>query len=83
MTIVHIVLFKFIPGVTEQHKSAFVTELKKLKELPCVKDNRLLVGGPSITTPIQRSNGYEFALVSYHDNRAALEQYQSCKEHVQ
>ncbi|KAJ5091101.1 stress responsive a b barrel domain protein [Penicillium alfredii] len=81
MTIVHTVLLKFRPEVTEEHKSAFITELKALKSLECVKDNRLLVGGPSITDPIQRSKGFEFALVSYHMNRQALDEYQSCKEH--
>ncbi|THY22132.1 hypothetical protein D6D02_01089 [Aureobasidium pullulans] len=35
MTIVHIVLFKFRPEVTDEHKQKFVTELKKLKSLPC------------------------------------------------
>ncbi|KAF2135837.1 uncharacterized protein K452DRAFT_313689 [Aplosporella prunicola CBS 121167] len=81
MTLIHIVLFKFKPEVTEEHKATFVRELKKLKHLPCVKDNRLIVGGPSVTDPIERSKGFEFSLVSYHNDRAALEEYQASKEH--
>ncbi|GKZ25452.1 hypothetical protein AbraIFM66951_003317 [Aspergillus brasiliensis] len=81
MTLVHIVLFKFRPEVTEEHKKRFVTELKKLKSLPCVKSGRLLVGGPSVTDPIERSKGFQIALVSYHENQAALAEYQASKEH--
>ncbi|GME62109.1 uncharacterized protein K452DRAFT_313689 [Neofusicoccum parvum] len=81
MTVVHIVLFKFRQDVSEEHKATFVRELKKLKELSCVKDNRLVVGGPSVTDPIERSKGFQFALVSYHQDRAALEEYQASKEH--
>ncbi|KAB2573719.1 Altered inheritance of mitochondria protein 9 [Lasiodiplodia theobromae] len=76
-----IILFKFKPEVTAEHKATFVRELKKLKNLPCVKDGRLIVGGPSVTDPIERSKGFEFALVSYHHDRAALEEYQASKEH--
>lgn len=57
-------------------------ELKKLKNLSCVKDNRLIIGGPSVTDPIERSKGFEFALLSFHENRAALEEYQASKEHT-
>ncbi len=67
--------------MTKEHKETFVRELKKLKNLPCVKDNRLIVGGPSITNPIERSKNFEFALVSYHQDQAALDEYQSSKEH--
>ncbi|PYH67981.1 uncharacterized protein BO88DRAFT_444716 [Aspergillus vadensis CBS 113365] len=81
MTLVHIVLFRFRPEVTEEHKQRFVTELKKLKNLPCVKFGRLLVGGPSVTDPIDRSKGFQIALVSYHENLAALAEYQASKEH--
>ncbi|RDH36041.1 fungal-specific transcription factor domain-domain-containing protein [Aspergillus welwitschiae] len=81
MTLVHIVLFKFRPEVTDEHKRRFVTELKKLKNLPCVKSGRLLVGGPSVTDPIDRSKGFQIALVSYHENLAALAEYQASKEH--
>ncbi|KAI0387220.1 hypothetical protein F5Y04DRAFT_239683 [Hypomontagnella monticulosa] len=82
MTIVHMVFFRFKPEVTKEHKDTFVRELKKLKNLPCVKDNRLIVGGPSITDPIERSKNFEFALVSYHQDRAALDAYQASKEHT-
>lgn len=75
------VFFKFRPEVTKEHKDTFVEELKKLKYLPCVKDNRLIVGGPSVTDPIERSKGFEFALLSYHHDRAALDEYQASKEH--
>lgn len=74
-------MFKFKPEVTQEHKDTFVRELKKLKNLPCVKDGRLLVGGPSVTDPIERSKGFEYALVSFHENLAALEEYQASKEH--
>lgn len=57
-------------------------ELKKLKNLPCVLNNRLIVGGPSVTDPIERSKGFEFALLSYHRDRAALDEYQASKEHA-
>ncbi|KAJ5092422.1 stress responsive a b barrel domain protein [Penicillium alfredii] len=82
MTFVHMVLLKFRPEVTQEHKTAFVKELKTLKNLACVKNNRLLFGGPSVTNPIERSKGFEFALVSYHETRAALDEYQYCKEHA-
>jgi hypothetical protein len=75
------VLFKFRPGVSAAHKSRFVSELKTLKTLPCVQDGQLIVGGPSITDPIERSKGFEFALLSYHRDREALEEYQASKEH--
>ncbi|KAF5533648.1 stress responsive A B Barrel domain-containing protein [Fusarium mexicanum] len=44
MTVVHIVLFKFRSDVDESHRETFVKELKTLKTLPCVKDERLVVG---------------------------------------
>ena len=75
------VFFRFRADVTQAHKDTFVRELKKLKDLPCVKDNRLIVGGPSITDPIERSKGFEYALLSFHENRAALDEYQASKEH--
>ncbi|OJJ83702.1 Dabb family protein, partial [Aspergillus glaucus CBS 516.65] len=75
------VLFKFRPDVTHEHKQTFVAELKKLKSLPCVKDGRLIVGGPSVTDPIERSKGFEIALVSYHEGREALAEYQTSDEH--
>jgi hypothetical protein len=76
-----IVLFKFKPTVSLAHKDAFVTQLKALKKLSCVLDNRLIIGGPSITEPIERSKGYEFALLSFHQDRKALEEYQASSEH--
>lgn len=75
------VLFKFLPSVSAEHKNTFVTQLKTLKSLPCVLNERLLVGGPSITDPIERSKGYEFSLVSFHRDREALEEYQTSDEH--
>jgi hypothetical protein len=69
--------------VTDEHKQKFVTELKKLKSLPCVKEQRLVVGGASITDPIERSKGFEFALLSFHEDRAALAEYQKSDEHHQ
>ncbi|KAL4959368.1 Dabb family protein [Aspergillus stella-maris] len=81
MTIVHMVMFKFRPEVTAEHKETFVRELKKLKELDYVKGQRLVVGGPSVTDPIERSKGFEFALLSFHNTLADLEKYQASKEH--
>ncbi|KAL4884232.1 hypothetical protein BJY04DRAFT_183179, partial [Aspergillus karnatakaensis] len=81
MTLVHIVLFKFRSGISEEQKKAFVTELKTLKNLPSVKDRRLIVGSPSVTDPIERSQGFQIALVSYHENLAALAEYQASEEH--
>ncbi|CAO2649628.1 Nn.00g070130.m01.CDS01 [Neocucurbitaria sp. VM-36] len=81
MTVVHIVLFKFQSNVSAAHKSTFMRELKALKHLPCVLNNHLLVGGPSITDPIERSKGYEFALVSWHRDRQGLAAYQESAEH--
>ena len=52
-----------------------------LKNLPSVKDGRLIVGGPSLTDPVKWSKGFEFALISYHENLAAMDQYQASKEH--
>ncbi|GAD98076.1 conserved hypothetical protein [Paecilomyces variotii No. 5] len=81
MTLIHIVLFKFRPDVSDDHKKTFIAELKKLKKLSCVKDERLMVGGPSVTDPIDRSKGFQIALVSYHENLAALTEYQASQEH--
>lgn len=74
-------MFKFRREVTQEHKDIFVRELKKLKELDCVKGHRLAVGGPSITDPIDRSKGFEFALLSFHENLEELGKYQASKEH--
>ncbi|PLB44932.1 stress responsive A/B barrel domain protein [Aspergillus steynii IBT 23096] len=81
MTIVHMVMFKFRPEVTAKHKDNFVRELKKLKDLDCIKSHRLVVGGPSVTDPIEGSKGSEFALLSFHENIEALKEYQTSKEH--
>ncbi|KAH8669786.1 stress responsive A/B barrel domain protein [Tricladium varicosporioides] len=81
MPIVHMVMFKFRPEVSEEHKVAFIRELKKLKNLPCVKNNRLIVGEASVTDPIERSKGFQYALLSYHQDLKALEEYQASKEH--
>ncbi|KAF9885509.1 hypothetical protein FE257_012836 [Aspergillus nanangensis] len=81
MTLIHIVLFKFRQDVSEEHKNKFVTELKKLKSLSCVKGGRLIVGGPSLTDPIERSKGFQIALMSYHEDREALAEYQASDEH--
>lgn len=67
--------------MTHEHKQTFVAELKKLKSLSCVKDGRLIVGGPSVTDLIERSKGFEIALVSHHEGREALAEYQASDEH--
>ncbi|KIW35616.1 uncharacterized protein PV07_02302 [Cladophialophora immunda] len=81
MVVVHIVLFKFRDDTSEATKSVFLSELKKLKQLPCVVDQKLVVGGPSITTPASRSKGFHYCLLSYHKDRAALDEYQASPEH--
>ncbi|PYH32293.1 Dabb family protein [Aspergillus neoniger CBS 115656] len=81
MTIVHMVMFKFRSDVTAAHKETFARELKKLKDMDCVKGHRLVVGGPSMTDAIERSKGFEFALLSFHESLADLEKYQASKEH--
>ena len=54
-----------------------------LKHLPSVEDQKLVVGGPSITTPVARSKGFHFCLLSYHKDRQALHEYQASPEHHQ
>ena len=76
-----IVLFKFREDTSESIVTKFLTELKKLKYLPCVMDQKLVVGGPSITTPAARSKGFHFCLLSYHKDRTSLEEYQASPEH--
>ncbi|KAF7718200.1 Uncharacterized protein PECH_005663 [Penicillium ucsense] len=76
------VLFKFRPEAQISTREKFVTELKTLKYLACVKDQRLIVGGPSITDPASKSKGFQYALVSYHDDREALDMYQASPEHA-
>ncbi|CAI7671919.1 unnamed protein product [Penicillium manginii] len=81
MTICHIVLFKFGADASSAVREEFLTQIKTLKSLPCVKSQRLIVGGPSITEPIEKSKGFQYALVSYHEDRAALAAYQASSEH--
>ncbi|CAG8984165.1 hypothetical protein HYALB_00008167 [Hymenoscyphus albidus] len=80
MTLIHIVLGKCKPDITQEQKNEVVREIKSLKVQPSVKDGRLM-GGPSLSTPEERNKGYEFAFVSYHENLVALEDYQSTKEY--
>lgn len=75
------VLFKFRPDTEPSIRDKFVAELKTLKDLSCVKSQRLVVGGPSITDPASKSKGFQYALVSYHEDRAALAAYQASDEH--
>jgi hypothetical protein len=75
------VLFKFRPEVPQSHKETFATRLKALKNLPSVKNHRLIVGGPSITDPAERSKGFHYALLSYHADAEALAAYQASDEH--
>ncbi|KAB8207125.1 stress responsive A/B barrel domain protein [Aspergillus parasiticus] len=74
-------MFKFRPDVAPDVKNDFVRELKKLKDLESVKAQRLVVGGPSLTDPIERSKGFQFAILSLHENLDALERYQASQEH--
>ncbi|KAK0103596.1 hypothetical protein ONS95_005608 [Cadophora gregata] len=81
MTIIHIVLFKFKADVTAEKRAEFVKTAKSLKTLSCVKDGRLIVGGPSLTDPISKSKGYDCALVSYHVDLEAVAEYHATEEH--
>ncbi|KAJ5385615.1 hypothetical protein N7517_003526 [Penicillium concentricum] len=81
MVLVHIVLFKFRADIGDEVQQEFLSQIKTLKSLSCVKSQRLVVGGPSITTPIEKSKGFQYALVSYHEDRAALAEYQASSEH--
>lgn len=74
-------LFKFRPDVTIAHREAFARELRSLRKLPSVLNERLIVGGPSITDPIERSKGCHFALLSFHQDKHALAEYQASDEH--
>ena len=74
-------MFKFRSDVSTETKDTFLQELRKLKELESVKAQRLVVGGPSLTDPIERSKGFELAILSLHEDLAALERYQASKEH--
>ncbi|KAI0975856.1 stress responsive A/B barrel domain protein [Xylaria arbuscula] len=79
MTIIHIVIGKLKSWVTQEQSDHFILGLKSLKTLPCVKDGRVLVGGPSLTEPIEQSRGLQHAFVSYHENMDALNDYQVAK----
>ncbi|KAI6784695.1 stress responsive A/B Barrel domain-containing protein [Emericellopsis cladophorae] len=81
MAVIHIVLFKFKPSISEEHRDSFARELEALRELPCVLNRQLYVGGPSVTDPIEKSKGFQMALVSVHQDLAALATYQASKEH--
>jgi len=76
-----IVLFKFRADTSVVIREEFLTQIKTLKSLSCVKSQRLVVGGPSITEPAEKSKGFQYALVSYHEDRAALATYQASSEH--
>ncbi|KAK0118229.1 hypothetical protein ONS95_012532 [Cadophora gregata] len=81
MTLIHIVLIRFKPEATQEQRHELVHEVKKLKDLPSVKNGRLIVGGPSLADPIELSKGFEFAAVSYHENAAAIKDYQASEEY--
>lgn len=76
-----LVLFKFRPEVPNEHRQLFQSKLKELRSLPCVKESRLIVGGQSITDPPERSKGFQHALLSFHEDEAALKEYQASKAH--
>ncbi|KAL6236178.1 hypothetical protein BDW75DRAFT_239527 [Aspergillus navahoensis] len=78
-----LVLFKFRAGVSVEQKTTFIRELKALKNLPSVKNGRLIVGCPSVTDPIERSKEFQIALLSYHEDLVALAEYQASEEHHQ
>jgi hypothetical protein len=74
-------MLRFKPGVTQEHRDTFVREFKMCKNLPGVRGGRAIMSGPSLTDPVALSKGFEYAFVSYHDNLAALKEYQSCEDH--
>ncbi|KAK0612635.1 hypothetical protein B0T17DRAFT_544183 [Bombardia bombarda] len=75
-------MLRFKPEVvTQEHRDNFLREVRLLKSLPSVKGGRLIVGSPSLTDPIEWSKGFEFAMISYHENLASLREYQASKEH--
>ena len=76
-----VVLFKFKEDVSEEHKSTFIAGLKELRKLPCVQSQQLVVGSPSITKEIEKSKGFQIALLSFHQDREALDTYQASDEH--
>ncbi|EMD87305.1 hypothetical protein COCHEDRAFT_1114092, partial [Bipolaris maydis C5] len=55
--------------------------LKALNNVGCVLENQLLLSGQPITDPIERGKAYDFTLLSIHDNRKALKEYQASPEH--
>ena len=75
------VLFKFRQDAGQEIRNRFLKEIKTLKLLPCVKRQRLVVGGPSVTDPLEKSKGFHYCLLSYHENLAALAEYQASSEH--
>jgi hypothetical protein len=75
------VLFKFKPNVSEEHRASFVKGVRALRELPSVLNRQLYVGGPSVTDPIEKSKGFQIALVSVHPDLAALTAYHASEEH--
>jgi len=56
--------------------------MKALRSLPSIKEQRLIVGGPSVSKPIARSKGFECALVSYYEDEKAVAEYTVSDEHV-
>ncbi|KAH9893017.1 stress responsive A/B barrel domain protein [Xylariomycetidae sp. FL2044] len=80
MTICHTVLFKFREGVSEAVKQTFATELRKLKSLPSIQNQRLWVA--SVITPVDRSKGFQYKLVSFHKDQSALDEYIKSDAHL-
>ncbi|KAJ5365281.1 stress responsive A/B barrel domain protein [Penicillium concentricum] len=80
MTVAHIVLIKFRPEVAQEHKDNVIREIQKMKEMNSIKGRSLVVGA-SITVPMERSKGFEIALVSFHENKTELEKYRNSEEH--
>lgn len=60
-----------------------IDALKTLRDLPSVSRQQLVVGGPSVTNPVESSQGFHLALISFHPDRTALDDYQASKEHYE
>ncbi|KAJ5164180.1 uncharacterized protein N7500_006010 [Penicillium coprophilum] len=74
MTVIHI-------DVAEETRGDTIRAMKSLKTLDCVKGHRLVVGGPSINTPPERTKGFEVVLLSLHENMTSYEEYRDSNEH--
>ncbi len=79
--LVHVVMFRFKTEVDQETRATVIAAAKEMKHLDSVMGHKLLVGSPSVTNPLTMSQGYDFALVSYHNDLEALTAYQKSPRH--